>query len=100
MIEVRFMHPRDSSQYFTAELAPSCTGEQAVQGLLAGDDKGPFLQPAPAGRPYELVVSRTGKQITPNMTFDQAGVSDGDVIEVRQAGQGAILLVVDGLWRT
>ena len=87
-IEVNFAHPR-SAKLFTAEIGPQCTGQQAIEGLLVGDDQGPFLEQAPAGRPYELVLKKSKKAITPNMTFEQAGVESGDVIEVRQAGQGA-----------
>jgi len=88
-LEVRFAHPRQSDQMFTAEIVEQCTGSQALMGLMVGDAQGSFIDPPPAGRQYELIVSRTGVQISPNMTFDEAGVKDGDVIEVRLAGQGA-----------
>lgn len=87
-VEVHFAHPRSSST-FTAIVSRECTGQQAINGLLGGDESGPFLHPSPAGQPYELVVKRTQMYILPHMTFEQAGVIDGDVIEVRQAGQGA-----------
>jgi len=90
MIEVHFLHPR-SSNTLTADVSPDCTGEEAIQGLLEGDDNGPFLEPAPPGHPYELVLKRSEKVIQPNMTFEQAGVVDGDVVEVSQAVQGAQL---------
>ncbi len=89
-ITLNFTHPR-SSKVFPAEINPLCTGQQAIAGLIAGDDNGPFLETAPHGRPYELVLSRTNQAITPNMTFGQVGAQDGDVVEVRQAGQGACL---------
>jgi hypothetical protein len=57
--------------------------------LIAGDDNGPFIQPAPPGRPYELAIKQSGIAITPNMTFADAGVTNGEVVEVRQSGQGA-----------
>ncbi|HEX8087867.1 MAG TPA: hypothetical protein VF762_03395 [Blastocatellia bacterium] len=88
-IEVHFTHPRNP-QTFTARIIPQCTGQMAIEGLLIGDENGAFLEPAPAGRPYELAIKRSQQAITPNMTFEQAGVVDGDVIEVRQAGQGAL----------
>jgi hypothetical protein len=87
-IEVVFTHVWDAST-FTAFVNPVCTGEQALDGLIAGDEKGPFLEPAPAGRPYELAVRRSGAPILRKMTFAAAGVIDGDKIEVRQGGQGA-----------
>lgn len=87
-LEVHFTHPRNA-KHFVAEIGPQCTGQQAVEGLLVGDEQGPFLEPAPQGRPYELVLKKSKAAITPNMTFAQAGVETGDVIEIRQAGQGA-----------
>jgi hypothetical protein len=87
-IEVSFTHPRSSIQ-FTADIDPQCTGQQAVDGLLEGNEQGPFLEQPPAGQPYQLVIKRTQALIPPNLTFAQAGVINKDVIEVRQAGQGA-----------
>jgi hypothetical protein len=87
-IEVHFTHPRDTT-VFSAMINPECTGQKAIQGLLVGDDNGPFLDPPASGRPYELAVKQSGIAITPNMTFLDAGVVDGDVVEVRQRGQGA-----------
>lgn len=88
-VGVTFKHPRDNARNFEAEISLQCTGQRAIDGLLLGDEHGPFLEPAPQGQPYELVLKRTSSTITPNMTFAQAGVEDGEVIEVRQAGQGA-----------
>ena len=73
----------------TAELSPDCTGQIAIDGLLAGDAGGPFLEPPSPGRPYELVVARSSISIGPSMTFRQAGIINGDIIEIRQALQGA-----------
>jgi len=61
----------------------------ALDGLLTGDKDGPFLEPAPQGVSYELTIERTSQAITPNSTFQSAGVIDGDMIEVRLAVQGA-----------
>ena len=72
-LEVHFTHPRESGSLFTAEVAPYCTGAQAIQGLIGAS----FLTPPPEGRPYTLAVDRTGQQITPNMTLEQAGVIVG-----------------------
>lgn len=88
-VEVKFIHPRDNSLFFTADVLLSITGEQAIEGLLKGDDKGPFLSLPQPGRPYELLNSRTGKTIHLYQTFASVGVLNGDIIEVRQAGQGA-----------
>ena len=86
-MEVVFAHPR-SSRVFAADVDPGCTGMQAIRGLIAGDEDGPFLAPPQPGRPYELVVARTKRQIAPNKSFGSAGVVEGDVIDVVQAGQG------------
>ena len=89
-MQVSFLHPRDSSS-FIGEVAPQCTAAVALKGLQAPDatETGPFLDPPPPGRPYELVLSRTSTALTPNTTMAQAAVVDGDVLEVRQAGMGA-----------
>jgi hypothetical protein len=89
LMTVRFTHPRNSERLFTAETTPACTGQEAVAGLILGNEDGPFLEPAQAGRPYELLLPRTETAITPHMTLGQAGVVDGDVIAVIQRGQGA-----------
>jgi hypothetical protein len=87
-IEVTFTHPRNQTS-FTAFLSPQCTGQAAIQGLLAGNRNGPFLEPTSPERPYELAIKRTQQAITPNTTFEEAGVVNNDVIEVRQRGTGA-----------
>lgn len=87
-IEVHFTHPY-SAQTLTAELSTFCTGQRVIQGLIAGDEQGPFLNPPSEGRSYDLAIQRTQKPILHNMTLAQAGVVDGDVIEVRRNAQGA-----------
>jgi hypothetical protein len=86
-IEVHFYHPRHAN-IFTAKIHLRCTGKTALEGLLLGDKSGAFLEPPVPHRPYELAVIRTGEVITPDMTFEQAGVVHGDKIEVRQRAQG------------
>ncbi|HEV2915105.1 MAG TPA: hypothetical protein VGX92_17645 [Pyrinomonadaceae bacterium] len=88
-IEVHFMHPRKSGELLTADISPHCTGHEALQGLMTDDGTGAFLVAPPNGQVYELALKRTDEAITPNMTFMQAGVIDGDTVEVRLAGQGA-----------
>lgn len=87
-IEVHFLHHRYPKS-FTALIDPQCTGEQAIEGLMIGDKEGPFLDSPPPGQSYELILRRTYCTITPDMTFAQADIAQGDTIEVRQAGQGA-----------
>jgi hypothetical protein len=98
-VKVTFTHPRDGGRSFDANINPQCTGQMAIQGLLLGDEGGAFLEAAAPGRPYELAVKRSQTNIPPNMTFEQAGVQDGDVIEVRQSGQGALRVCVVGCLR-
>jgi hypothetical protein len=87
MIEVHFLHPR-SSTTLTADVDLRCTGEEAIRELLRDAGTGRFIEPALTGEHYQLASGRTGQIIAPNMTFEQAGVVDGDTIEVRLAGQG------------
>jgi hypothetical protein len=89
LMTVKFMHPRNSERLFTAETTPECTGQEAIAGLILGAEDGPFLESPPPGRPYELVLTRTEKAITPHLTLGQAGVVDGDLVAVLQRGQGA-----------
>jgi hypothetical protein len=87
-IQVHFTNHRDS-RVLPVKVSPLCTGQLALDGLLAQGPNGRFLDPAPAGRTYELAIKRTSQSIPPTMTFQQAGVVDGDYIEVRLGGQGA-----------
>ena len=87
-IDVHFLHPREPKT-ITAEIDLECTGEEALKGLLEGDKNGPFLDTPRVAQPYELVVSNTQQVILPEITFAQAGVVQGDTIEVRQAAVGA-----------
>jgi proteasome lid subunit RPN8/RPN11 len=85
-LEIHFRHPRNSST-LVADVSPDCTGAQAMEALLQEDDS--FINPPPPGRLYELVISRTGNVIRPNMTFREAGVVHGDVIAIVLPVQGA-----------
>ncbi len=87
-IEVTFTHP-EGNNVFTAAITPQCTGARAVQGLLRGNENGPFLSPLPAGQDYVLTRKRDGHVITPNTTFEEAGVENGEVIEVQRPLRGA-----------
>jgi hypothetical protein len=83
-MKVNFLHPR-SSELFSADVAGSCTGADAIKGLL---DAG-FLTPAPAGMPYGLVSQKTGKEMLPQTSLEEAGVGPDDTISVFQEGRGA-----------
>jgi hypothetical protein len=94
-IEVHFMHPRNSTT-LTADISPQCTGAEALQELQADDGTGAFLTPPQTGEFYGLALKRGGSSvdITPNMTFAQAGVQSGDLVEVRLGGQGGAIMPV------
>jgi hypothetical protein len=89
-IDLTFLHPRDSTDAFEMGVAPHATARQTILQLLKGDQDGPWLDPEPAGRPYELVLSRTQKVIPPSGTIGQAGAVDGDIVAVMQPGQAAM----------
>jgi hypothetical protein len=87
-IEVQFRHPR-TNKILVADLSPQCTGQEALQALLATDDGGmPFITQSD-GTAYNLLNERTNQFITPNMTFGQAGVESGDTIKLDKEMRGA-----------
>ncbi|MGH9188536.1 MAG: hypothetical protein ACRD0Q_00655 [Acidimicrobiales bacterium] len=86
-IRIVVSHPR-TSETFEADVSPACPARTVLAGLQR-EDSGPFLVPAPEGRPYALVLARTGRQLTPNTSMTEGGVVDGDHMEVQQIGQGA-----------
>jgi hypothetical protein len=88
-LAVTFVNPKSNARTFDANLLPECTGQMAIEGLIAGDERGPFLEPAQPGRPYKLIVKSSSVNIPPNMTFREAGVVNDDVIEIGQDGMGA-----------
>ena len=83
-MRLKFAHPR-SAVLLEAEVEPWFTGQEAVQAMVKAD----FIRQPEPGRPYELVVARTRQQITPNMTFGQVELIEGEVIEVWQPGHAA-----------
>ena len=89
MIELKFLHPRDSSETFEMAVAPQATGQQIITQLIKGDSDGPWLDPETRGRPYELVLSRTKKVIAPNQAIAAAGAVNNDYVAIIQPGQGA-----------
>lgn len=90
-IEVHFMHPLTSIPLI-ADISPQCTGEEALQELQADDGTGAFLSPPQNGQEYKLVLRRGNNdafEIAPSMTFAQAGVRNGENVEVQIGGKGA-----------
>ncbi len=87
-MEIQFRHPR-TNKVLVADLSPQCTGREALQALMGAEENGtPFLTQA-QGEAYDLVHERTRSSITPNMTFAQAGVTNGDTIGIVKAMEGA-----------
>lgn len=89
-IEVRFVHPRNALT-MTADIAPEqLTGSEALRELQTDDGMGPFLLPPQTGEFYGLGLKRgdASVEITPNTTFAQAGVQNGDTVIVRLGGKG------------
>jgi hypothetical protein len=82
-MEVQFRHPR-TSLLLIADVSPQCSGELALTALLSEG----FLSPV-APRAYELYLHRTETHIAPHMSFEEAGVIDGDLIDVILPMQGA-----------
>jgi hypothetical protein len=87
-IRVHFTHPRNSLTY-SVNISPLCTGQIALDGLTSQGKNGRFLDPAPQGRTYQLIIKRNSHQITPTMTFQQAGVINDDYIDIGLDSQGA-----------
>ncbi len=85
-IELNFTHPRETDKSFAAEVDGECTVAEALQHLQS-KSTGPFLDAAPAGQPYQLVVH--GKVHPPEATFGGIGVEPGAQVEVAQASNGA-----------
>lgn len=83
-MEIQLLHPQNSAA-FKADVDPTTTGATCIRGLI---DAG-FLTPAPSGRPYSLMVSRTRTQILPSTTMQEAGVIPQDSLAVLQMEQGA-----------
>ncbi len=92
-LEVHFMHPH-TSKILVADLSPLCTGHDALQALLTGQGgNAPFLK-QDGGQTYDLSLERTKKAITPNMTFQEAGVMDRDIIKIDPNLTGAEIVSV------
>jgi hypothetical protein len=83
-MKVDFLHPRDS-RAFPAEVEQDTTAKTCLDQLTVEC----FIEPAPKGRPYALVVQRTRQQMLPEMTMRDAGVQNNDALAILQQEQGA-----------
>lgn len=88
-IEISFIHPHTQSKLI-ADVSPHITGQEILRVLESNaDNEHSFLTPLPQGHSYELSVSRTGHAIAPNMTLEEAGVVNGDYINIAPSVVGA-----------
>ena len=83
-MEVRFTHPQTSDTYL-ADVSPMLTVQQAFSALRS-QDTGPFLPPLPEGQNDTLILRRTGQRLALDMTMGEAGVQDGEVLDVVYLG--------------
>lgn len=83
-MDVTFLHPRDSRTY-QADVDAETTGQTCLDNLV----KDHFIEPAPSGRPYAMVVQRNNRQILPSMSMQEADVQDNDSLAIFQQEQGA-----------
>jgi hypothetical protein len=89
-IEIVFVHPTDMPISLVADVSTQCTGQEILNELGRDvDGTGSFLRSLPDGQPYHLLVARTQKAISPNMTLEQAGVVGGDRIDIGISAVGA-----------
>lgn len=84
LIPIQCAHPR-TSVLLDGEVTPEGTAGELVADLVTEG----FIEQAPAGRPYEVILARNDTVIPPNVTFGGAGVQAGDVLNLVQPGQGA-----------
>lgn len=83
-MDVTFTHPMDSST-FKATIESTTTGQECIDGLVEDS----FIPTTTPDHPYSLINKRTGMQILPAMSMEQAAVQDKDVISVQRAEKGA-----------
>lgn len=83
-MDVRFLSPHGPG-VLEAEVDPATTSGQALVDLVGAG----FLRAPSATRTYSLVLGRTGQALLPGSKLQDAGVRDGDVVEVVQATEGA-----------
>lgn len=95
LIELRFSHPLDFGTVMTAKVDPQCTAQQALHEPMTDRGGGAFLFELKPGESWELVISGTQQAIPSQTSFAQAGVVDGDLIEIHRNVLGAGPLVWD-----
>jgi hypothetical protein len=86
-IEVHFTHPATATS-LTTDVSPQCTAQEAINELLSTDEQGSLLPIPSSGTRYHLMLRKTEALIAPSMTFEEAGVEDGDTVDVLLEAQG------------
>lgn len=90
IVTVYFFHPRNDLKTLAADISPQSTGQEVIRELRRdADGNGAFLPRLFPSQSYGLVVRRSSQEITPKMTFAEAGVVDGDAIDVLLYAIGA-----------
>lgn len=83
-MNVTFFHPLDS-RVFKADVDPETTIQTCIDNLVGER----FIEAAPKGRPYAVLVRRTQRQALPQMTMSEAGVESNDDLNLLQMERGA-----------
>ncbi len=85
-VDITFTHPR-ASKTFLATVGLGLTAQQAILALLSPQNG--FLQSPSPGSEYEIIIHRTGTAIPPHTTLGNAGVVDGDTLDIVLTAQAA-----------
>ena len=83
-ITVTFLHPRGPGKRPIA-LNRAITGKMAIDGLVSKK----FIEPRAKEQAYALVLQRTKDELPLERSLMDAGVEDGDVIQVTELTAGA-----------
>lgn len=83
-ITVTFLHPRGPAKRPIA-LNRAITGKMAIDGLIQKK----FLEARGNTQGYVLVLQRTKEELPMERSLIDAGVEDGDVVQVTEVSAGA-----------
>jgi hypothetical protein len=85
-VDITFTHPR-ASKTFLATVGLGLTARHTLLALLSPQNG--FLQPLSPGSEYQIIIHRTGTAIPPQTTLGNAGVVDGDTLDIVLNAQAA-----------
>lgn len=83
-IQVTFLHPRGPGKR-AISLNRAITGKMAIEGLISKR----FIEASATGQGYVLVLQRTKEELPMERSLIDAGLQDGDVIQVSEVSAGA-----------